>query len=133
MKNSINGTITELNLQDFAVGNDLVFLSDFSISFSEFFKEKVYTLNEIEYCERFDVPILRYASTWAAKEAVYKAIKQVYNRPLAFKNIEITRTKVAGVPRVKLPEYFSDLVISLSITHDGDYIFAIAIAKRKYD
>ena len=133
MKNSINNTILELKLQNFAVGNDLVFLPDFSMSFSELFKGKVYTVNEVEYCEQFDDPVLRYASTWAAKEAVYKAVKQIYDQPLAFKNIEITRSKIAGIPHVKIPDYFSDLEISLSITHDGDYAFAIAIVKRKYD
>ena len=133
MKNSINNTILELKLQNFAVGNDLVFLPDFSMSFSELFKGKVYTVNEVEYCEQFDDPVLRYASTWAAKEAVYKAVKQIYDQPLAFKNIEITRSKIAGIPHVKIPDYFSELEISLSITHDGDYAFAIAIVKRKYD
>ena len=133
MKNSINNTILELKLQNFAVGNDLVFLPDFSMSFSELFKGKVYTVNEVEYCEQFDNPVLRYASTWAAKEAVYKAVKQLYDQPLAFKNIEITRSKIAGIPHVKIPDYFSDLELSLSITHDGDYTFAIAIVKRKYD
>ena len=131
MKNSIDGTILELKLQDFAVGNDLVFLPDFSSSFSELFREKVYTSKEIEYCERFDAAIIRYASTWAAKEAVYKAIKQLYQEPLAFRNIEITRSKIAGVPRVNLPEFYSDLEVSLSITHDGDYTFAIALVKRE--
>ena len=133
MKNNINDAITELNLQDFAVGNDIVFMPDFNESFTELFKKKVYTAGEIRYCELFDQPLLRYASTWAAKEAVYKAVKQLYKQPLAFKNIEITRSKIAGVPRVILPENLSDLEISLSITHDGDYTCAIAIAKKKYD
>lgn len=133
MKNSINDTIQDLELQSFSVGNDLVFLPDFLKSFTELFKGKVYTEKEIEYCELFDDAVLRYASTWAAKEAVYKAIKQLYERPLAFKNIEIIRSKIAGIPKVKLPDIYSDIEISLSITHDKDYTFAIALGKRKYD
>lgn len=133
MKNSINDAIQDLELQDFSVGNDLVFLPDFLKSFTGLFKGKVYTAKEIEYCELFDDAILRYASTWAAKEAVYKAIKQLYERPLAFKNIEITRSKIAGIPKVKLPDIYSDIEISLSITHDKDYAFAIALVIRKYD
>lgn len=133
MRNNINDTILELKLQDFAVGNDIVFLPDFSVTFNELFQKKVYTPDEIGYCERFDQPLLRYASTWAAKEAVYKAVKQLYQQPLSFKNIEITRSRIAGTPRVTLPENFSDLEISLSITHDGDYACAIAIVKKRYD
>ena len=133
MKNDLSNIISELNLQDFAVGNDIVFLPDFNSSFNALFQKKVYTQSEIEYCELFDLPLLRFASTWAAKEAVYKAVKQVNRQPLAFKNIEIIRSKIAGIPRVTLPEDFSDLEISLSITHDGDYACAIAIVKKRYD
>lgn len=133
MRNSINDSFLDLSLQDFAVGNDLVYLPDFTNSFNELFKSKVYTLNEIEYCDQFDQAILRYASTWAAKEAVYKAVKQLSKQALPFKNIVITRSKIAGIPRVALPEDFPGLEISLSITHDGDYTLAIALVKRKHD
>jgi holo-[acyl-carrier protein] synthase len=133
MKNNIGDTILELKLQDFAVGNDIVFLPDFNASFTDIFQKKVYTLKEIEYCELFDQPLLRYASTWAAKEAVYKAVKQIIQQPLAFRNIEIIRSKIAGIPRVVFPQGFPDLEISLSITHDGDYACAIAIARKRYD
>lgn len=133
MKNKIDNAILELNLQDFSVGNDIVFLPDFEASCTELFKGKVYTVNEIEYCESFEQQMLRYASTWAAKEAVYKAVKQLYKQPLPFKNIEIIRSKIAGIPKINLPANLSGLDISLSITHDGEYAFAIAIVKKTYD
>ncbi len=133
MKNSITDAIFALELQDFSVGNDVVFLPGFNASFNALFRQKVYTSNEIEYCERFDLPLLRFASTWAAKEAVYKAVKQLNQRPLGFKNIEIIRSGIAGIPKVNLPGDFSDIEISLSISHDGDYACAIAIAKKRDD
>ncbi len=133
MKNNITEVISELKLQDFSVGNDIVFLPDFNISFNTLFQKKVYTPTEIEYCERFDQPLLRFASTWAAKEAVYKAVKQLNQQPLGFKNIEIIRSGIAGMPKVNLPEDFADIEISVSISHDGDYACAIAIAKKRYD
>jgi len=125
--------VSELNLRDFAVGNDTVFLPDFIASFNLLFKNKVYTTDEVAYCELFDQPLLRFASTWAAKEAVYKAVKQLIQKRLGFRNIRITRSKIGGIPTVCLPTDFADLEISLSITHDGDYVWAIAIARRKYD
>jgi holo-[acyl-carrier protein] synthase len=115
--------------KDFAVGNDLVFLSDFKASFNSLFKKKIYTVKEIDYCEQFENPLLRYASTWAAKEAVYKAIKQINPRPISFKKIEISRSKIAGIPSVKLPDLYKNLNISLSISHDGDYVWAVVILK----
>jgi holo-[acyl-carrier protein] synthase len=115
--------------KDFAVGNDLVFLSDFKASFNPLFKKKIYTVEEVNYCDKFENPLLRYASTWAAKEAVYKAIKQINPRPISFKKIEISRSKIAGIPRVKLPDLYKNLNISLSISHDGDYVWAVVILK----
>lgn len=133
MKLSDDPFVSELNLQDFAVGNDTVFLPDFFASFNPLFQNKVYTTGEVGYCELFDQPLLRFASTWAAKEAVYKAVKQLIPKRIGFRNIEITRSKIGGIPTVRLPAAFADLEISLSITHDGDYAWAIAIARRKYD
>lgn len=120
----------ELPRHDFAIGNDLVFIPDFELSFNELFQRKVFTENEIAYCKQFDRPMLRYASTWAAKEAIYKSIKQINSTAISFKKIEIIRTKIAGMPQVILPAQLSHLQISLSITHDGDYAWAIAVTKK---
>lgn len=122
--------VDELNPnQEFSVGNDVVFLSNFQQSFNPLFKKKVYTSQEVAYCEQFEETMLRFASTWAAKEAVYKAIKQIYPKPISFKKIEIIRQKIGGKPSVALPDFYKNLKISLSITHDEDYVWAVAILK----
>jgi holo-[acyl-carrier protein] synthase len=114
----------------FSIGNDLVYVPEFKRSFNALFQKKVFTLQEIKYCDQFDQPLLRYASTWAAKEAVYKSIKQVIAGPISFKKIEITRERTGGKPQVNLPAGLSALKISLSISHDGDYVWAIAMIKH---
>jgi holo-[acyl-carrier protein] synthase len=130
-KFNLENIIEQLSIEkDFAIGNDVVFLPDFVASFNPLFQKKVYTQNEIYYCEQFQESILRYASTWAAKEAVYKAVKQINSMPLPFKKIEILREKIGGKPSVILPITLKNLTISLSITHDGDYIWAIAFLKK---
>lgn len=122
--------VEELNSnQYFAIGNDVVFIPNFKQSFTPLFKKKVYTDKEIAYCAQFDDSLLRYASTWAAKEAVYKAIKQIESKPISFKKIEILREKIGGKPSVNLPKLYFDFKISLSLTHDGDYVWAVAIIK----
>jgi holo-[acyl-carrier protein] synthase len=113
--------------KNFAVGNDLVFIHDFKASFNDLFKKKVYTPAEIAYCEQFDNSLLRYASTWAAKEAVYKAIKQIDSSTLGWKKIEIIRDKAGGQPRVIIRKNPPAFKISLTISHDGDYVWAIAL------
>ncbi len=130
MKNEIQSlTKTFLAEEDFAVGNDLVFLPDFQKTFNDVFKRKVYTENEISYCAQFDQALLRYASTWAAKEATYKAIKQIDSSTLSWKMIEIVREKNAGKPSVILHKE-NTFKISLSISHDGDYVWAVVLVKR---
>jgi phosphopantetheine--protein transferase-like protein len=117
----------ENNSRSFALGNDLVHVRDFEQSLNELFKKKVYTENELAYCELFADSLLRYASTWAAKEAVYKAVKQLDRSPLKWKDIEILREKIAGEPRVILHKHDNRFRISLSISHDGDYVWAAAL------
>ncbi|TCK80620.1 holo-ACP synthase [Albibacterium bauzanense] len=131
MKNKVFDAITIplVSEESFSVGNDIVFLPDFILSFNPMFQKKIYTSEEILYCDQFDKPMLRYASTWAAKEAIYKSIKQLCPTPIGLSKITIIRDKIAGIPRVVLPASFSHLKVSLSITHDGDYVWAIAISK----
>ena len=128
MENKLLQSIKDLALdQKFAVGNDLVFLPAFTASFNELFKKKIYTPEEIAYCDQFDDSALRYASTWAAKEAVYKAIKQIDVSSFPFKKIEILREKPQGRPYVILHKNPNRFNISLTISHDGDYIWALAL------
>jgi holo-[acyl-carrier protein] synthase len=116
--------------QKFAVGNDLVFIPDFKHSLNPLFKSKTYTAAEIAYCDRFDDSLLRYASTWAAKEAVYKAVKQIDAATLPWLKIEIIREKIGGRPHVILHRNPANPVkVSLTLSHDGDYAWAIAIAE----
>jgi len=131
MENKLTQALEQLTTnKNFAIGNDLVFIPHFKASLTDVFKKKVYTYNEIAYCDQFDDSLLRYASTWAAKEAVYKAIKQIDNNTLAWKKIEITREKPAGKPGVILQQYPEKYNISLTLSHDGDYVWAIALIEQ---
>jgi holo-[acyl-carrier protein] synthase len=130
MKPEILTTFDKLTAnRQFSVGNDLVFVPDFRASCTDLFKNKVYTPGEHTYCKLFDDSILRYASTWAAKEAVYKAIKQLDDSPLSWKHIEIVREKIAGRPCVLLENDPERFIISLTISHDGDYVWAAALVQ----
>jgi holo-[acyl-carrier protein] synthase len=129
MKTKVLNSVDQLTtIGKYAIGNDLVFIPDFKHSLTDLFKNKVYTAAEIAYCDLFDDSLLRYASTWAAKEAVYKAVKQLDNSPLGWKKIEILRDKIAGKPTVIIHQpAFNPANISLTLSHDGDYAWAIAM------
>jgi len=128
MKNELEMSVNQITAQrTFAVGNDLVHIENFKLSLSDLFKNKVYTPAEIAYCESFSDSLQRYASTWAAKEAVYKAIKQLDSSPLGWKKIEISRAKKAGMPTVVLPAHLKNFEVSLTISHDAEYTWALAL------
>jgi holo-[acyl-carrier protein] synthase len=134
MENEITKTLNDfLPAGNFAVGNDIVFLPNFELSLNELFIKKAYTDNEIAYCDQFDDSLLRYASTWAAKEAVYKALKQMDKEALGFKKIEIIREKNAGKPHVIIHQKLPNVKISLTISHDGEYVWAIAFIEKLND
>jgi holo-[acyl-carrier protein] synthase len=128
MKNELFTSIdTLITGQKFAVGNDLVFIPNFKNSLTGQFKQKVYTPGEVAYCNLFEDALLRYASTWAAKEAVYKALKQLDPAPLNWKQLEIIRDKIAGKPSIILHHDPDKYKVSLTISHDGDYVWAVAL------
>ncbi len=134
MKNKIEQQVVAAisNAEDIkGIGNDLVFLPEFRKLCSERFINRVFTDQEQAYCDAFADPILRYASTWAAKEAVYKAIKQIHpDFPAGWKGIEISRRKPAGLPTVSIKDWSLALKISLTISHDGDYVWALVVINK---
>jgi phosphopantetheine--protein transferase-like protein len=128
MEKDVEKSLHEITAgRNVAIGNDLVFVPDFANSLNDLFKKKAYTEREIAYCDQFADSVLRYASTWAGKEAVYKALKQLDDSTLGWKKIEIIRKKNAGEPKVFLHNNPSRYKISLTISHDGDYVWAIAL------
>jgi len=132
MNNKIQTSVDELaDNSRFAVGNDIIFLPNFQLSLTPEFKNKAYTAAELAYCDQFENALLRYASTWAAKEAVYKAVKQLDPKATGWKKIEIVREKPGGRPHVILHQHPGSFKISLTISHDGDYIWAIALIEIK--
>ncbi len=127
--------VTEnIDIPGVKVGNDIIFLPGFRDSLNTSFIRRVYCEEEKEYCEQFSDPALRYASTFAAKEAVYKAVKQWDETlRLPWKKILVSRSKAAGIPTVSLPnEGAPAFEFSLSISHDGDYVWAVVVCHRKY-
>ncbi len=131
MENELLESVTAAtSAKTLAVGNDLVFIPGFEMSLNELFKKKVFTDGEIAYCDQFKPSLVRYASTWAAKEAVYKALKQINAAFAGWKNIEILRDRPSGKPTVRLPHTEQINHISLTISHDGDYAWAVAVIEK---
>jgi holo-[acyl-carrier protein] synthase len=128
----IDPSLFEMNIlasrsQKIVVGNDLVHLPRFAAACSADFISRVFTPEEEAYCRQFSDPLLRFASTWAAKEAIYKAVKQIDpDIRIWWKDIHISRTKLQGKPSAQIPKLPKQYPFSLSVSHDGEYAWAIA-------
>jgi holo-[acyl-carrier protein] synthase len=112
-----------------AIGNDIIYLPNFEKSLTPEFISKVYSPEELDYILAFSEPILRYASTFAAKEAVFKCLKQIHpHQTIAWKQIKILRKKPAGQPEVFIAPSVVTIKdkVGLTISHDKDYVWAIA-------
>lgn len=104
----------------------------------EAFKNKVYSRDEIEYCEsRKAGKYESYAARFAAKEAVSKAFGTGMGSGAGWKDIEVTRGE-SGKPGIALTgsakKHFEDIngvSISISLSHCKSYAVAYALLETK--
>lgn len=96
------------------------------------FLYRIFTDEEISYCESKARPSQHFAGRFAAKEAVKKAIMSKWmNHQTIFKDIEI-KSKNNGAPFIKLPKkYSSNYSCKCSISHDDDSAVAFVIMQKK--
>jgi holo-[acyl-carrier protein] synthase len=59
--------------------------------FGERFLKRIFTENEIRYCDSKANRVERYAARFAAKEAALKAIGTGWKRGVAWREVEVTR------------------------------------------
>jgi len=98
------------------------------------FKEKIFSENEIRYCESFNVnKAQHYAARYAAKEAFFKAIGTGYRGGLAFHEISVENDEF-GRPEIVLSgesKIFADqksfINIHVSMSHLQEYANAIVV------
>ena len=98
------------------------------------FKEKVFTLTEIEYCEnKSKGKHERYAARFAAKEAFSKALGRGFDASVHIKEIEVINDQT-GKPRIEVHGQTKDVFLGLgcknieiSISHEKEYAVAFVL------
>ena len=88
----------------FGIGTDIVNIKRMEKSIKkngDNFKNKIFSKNEILYCEKKKNPSPFYAKRFAAKEALSKALGTGIRKGINFKHIEITNNSF-GKPSIKL-------------------------------
>lgn len=100
------------------------------------FKEKIFTLNEIEYCESKKNYAESFAVRFAAKEAFLKAIGTGWGEGLQFQDIEILNDE-KGKPEIHLQGKAKQVIqknkltnIQVSLSHIKKIATAIVIIEK---
>lgn len=98
----------------------------------EKFKDRVYTPEEIEYCEsKKEQRYQHYAARFAAKEAVFKSISELLIKQgeMTWKSIEVKKEK-SQKPFIQLHHLNLikniDIQIDLSMSHCKEYATAVS-------
>ena len=99
--------------------------------YGSLFLNKVFTENEIAYCNKKFNRYQHFAARFAAKEAVYKAIASSWKEGLRWKDIEI-ENEPTGMPKVKPSGQLLNFLstnkdLKISISHSDNYVTCVAI------
>jgi holo-[acyl-carrier protein] synthase len=97
------------------------------------FLKRIFTENEIAYCERKRNKFERYAARFAAKEAAFKALGIGWRRGVRWVEVEVANLP-GGQPTLKLSGRAQEFAgrlgvrhISLSLTHTEQFSLAQVI------
>jgi holo-[acyl-carrier protein] synthase len=100
----------------------------------EHFLQRVYTEDEIRYCQRRKESFQHFAGRWAAKEAVMKTLGTGWTRGVGWLDIEVG-TKRSGQPVIVIHATAREIAdhlgigdVLISISHCRAYAMATAIA-----
>ncbi len=129
--------MSALPVAELQLGLDLVRVPRMEDSlgrFGERFTQRVFTPDEIAYCESAPAErARRFAARLAAKEAAWKALR-LDDRGHAWTSIEVIRA-ASGACSIALHEPLKSRAaeagaraVSLSITHEDDYAAAVVLA-----
>ncbi len=120
-----------------AVGTDIVEvvrIGQMIERHGEIFLTRVYTDDEIRYCQRRKEYTQHFAGRWAAKEAVMKTLGTGWSRGVGWRDIEICSSR-SGAPSIVLRGAAREIAeqagicdILISISHCRTFATATAIA-----
>lgn len=102
------------------------------------FLNKIYTQNEIDYCEsKGKMKYQHYAARFAAKEAIFKAISNLLNDKyeVTWKNVEILNDN-NGRPKIVFKNISNELDnkiidIDISLSHVKEMAIAMVVVNSK--
>ena len=115
----------------FSVGTDIVEVSRIKKLIKKYglkFLNRIFSNEEMQYCEKMANPAIHYAGRFSAKEAIIKAISTDKEKKLSYNNISISNRRT-GKPFVDCDRIDSSK-IDVSISHTKEHAIAFAIYFR---
>jgi holo-[acyl-carrier protein] synthase len=111
----------------FYVGTDIIKIDRFAkLSEDITFLNKIFTQNEINYCNKYTDVVTHLSGKYAGKESVKKALlSSGIVKRISLKDIEILN-RSDKCPYVILNSH-KDINCKISISHDGDYALAFSL------
>jgi holo-[acyl-carrier protein] synthase len=100
----------------------------------EVFLHRVFTEDEVQYCQRRKEYAQHFAGRWAAKEAVMKTLGTGWAKGVSFRDIEVCTSR-SGQPSIALHGQTREIALALgidqiliTISHCRAYATATAVA-----
>ena len=113
----------------FSVGTDIVEVDRIKYLIEKYgdrFLNRVFSKDEIKYCENFRVPAIHYAGKFSAKEAIIKSLPNKFkNIFLRYKDISISNND-RGKPFMNCRRIDSKS-IDISISHTKEHAISFAV------
>jgi holo-[acyl-carrier protein] synthase len=114
-----------------SLGVDIEEISRFkSLIKNKKFLHRVFTSEEIRYCNSKKNKLQHFAVRFSAKEAVWKALSNILNKKnmsIAHRDIGIRNNKI-GKPEVMLPAKLKAISARMAITLSHTKSYAVAVA-----
>ncbi len=93
------------------------------------FKKKIFTINEVAYCEKKKNSISCYSKRFAAKEAFAKALGIGFRRNINFKDIEVANNTY-GKPYIFIKKKIANKIKSLFKVKKFNVLLSISDEKK---
>ena len=115
-----------------SIGTDIVQISRIKKTLEknkDKFLNKIFTAEEIKYCNSYCDSYVHYSGKYAAKESVKKALlSSNICEQISMSDIQVLNRQDKS-PYIII-DNLNDIKFNISISHDGDYAIAFAIIEK---
>jgi len=115
-----------------SVGVDIEEISRFvskTLEKDSAFLNRIFTKNELDYCFKNANPAPHLTARFCAKEAVVKAMSNLYDKLIPYSKIEILKRENGSVYVNILIEELQKYNFSLSLSHEKDKAIAFVVVE----